>query len=65
MKNNIMNTFVSSIAYGICYALITFIFDRKIDWRQILIATVFYFIFMIISYSIAPKIRKITGHNKK
>mgnify|MGYP000226713038 CR=1 FL=1 len=61
MKNNIvkiMNTFFSSIVYGLCYSLIMFIFDRKIDLRQIVIAAIFYFIFMNIANYIAPRIKK-------
>lgn len=65
MKNSIMKTFVNSIAFGICYALITLIFDHKLDLYQIMISTIFYFIFTIILNCIAPKIKKITGHDKK
>ena len=65
MIKNIITTFVSSIVFGICYALIIFIFDREIDWQQIVITTIYYFIFITISYYIVPKIRKNRGHNKK
>lgn len=64
MKNNIMKTFISSIAFGICYALITFIFDHEINFRQIMITTIFYFIFMNVWYYIAPKLRKSTSDKK-
>jgi len=35
-----------------------FIFDRKIDLRQVVIAAIFYFIFMNIANYIAPRIKK-------
>ncbi|MFU0826968.1 MAG: hypothetical protein ACFWTJ_05425 [Lachnoclostridium sp.] len=63
MKNNLLKTFVSSIAFGICYALITFIFNHEIDLRLILITTIFYFIFMNLLHFITTKIRNITGHD--
>lgn len=62
MKNNILKTLLGSIAFGLCYTLITFLFDHEIDWRQIAITTIFYFIFMNIFNFITPRIRKATGH---
>lgn len=57
MKNKIVKTFVSSVAFGICYGLITLIFDHEIDWRQIAITTIFYFAFVNIWNYIGTKIK--------
>ena len=65
MKNNIVKILFSSILFGICYALITFIFDHEIDLQSIVITTVLYYLFTNILYWFAPKLRKMLGYNHK
>lgn len=55
---------LSSVLYGLIYSLVTFVFDGCVEVDTVLVTTVYYFLFTCLLYYIAPKIRKITGHDK-
>ena len=65
MKNNILKTVFSSILFGICYALITFIFDHEIDLQSIVMTTILYFLVTNLLYLFVPKLRKMLGYDHK
>jgi hypothetical protein len=57
-KKNLIKNGVSAVAFGACYALITYLFDKTVDVVEIVVATVLYFIIMSLLYFIAPRHRK-------
>lgn len=64
LKNGIFKSFLSTIFFGAFYALISFIMDGFVEVDKVLRTMVLYFIITCVFYSIAPKLRKMTGNNK-
>ncbi len=64
LKNEIFKSLFSAVLFGVIYALLTFVVDGFVEIYKVLISMVFYFIFMCLLYFVAPKLRKITGHEK-
>lgn len=57
-KKNLIRNGVSAVTFGVCYALISYLFNKTVDVAEIVVATVVYFVIMSILYLIAPKLRK-------
>lgn len=64
LKNEMFKSLLLTLLFGAFYALLTFIVDGFVEIDKILTSMVFYFLFMCLLYFIAPKLRKITGHEK-
>lgn len=64
LKNEIFKLLVSTLLFGVFYALLTFVVDGVWEIDKVVIAMVSYFLFMCSLYFVAPKLRKITGHDK-
>lgn len=64
LKNELIKSLFSTVLYGLFYALLTFIIEGIVEIDKVLISMVSYFLFMCLLYFIAPKLRKITGHEK-
>ena len=64
LKNKIVKCFLSSVLFGAIYSLLSFALDGYVEINTVLVSTVFYFLFTCLLYYIAPKLRKITGHDK-
>ena len=54
---------LSAILFGVIYAAISFVDKGAVEMETILVATALYFLIMCLLYFIAPKLRKITGHD--
>ena len=52
---HVITNLASSIAFGIFYGLITYLFEKKINWEDTIIISVLYFIFYNISTFISIK----------
>lgn len=67
MKINfdIKKNLLSSLGFGVCFGLLTYVFDRaNFDLVTTLVAPLVYFILMCLVYQFSPKLRKWTGHDK-
>ena len=64
LKNKIFKCFLMTIVFGAAYSLITFVFNGFVEFDKILISMFFYFLIICLLYFVAPKLRKITGHDK-
>ncbi len=64
LKNGIFKSFLSTILFGAVYSLVSVIIDGFVEVDKVLISMFFYFIIMCVLYSIAPKLRRATGHDK-
>ncbi len=64
-KNGIFKSLLSTVVFGAIYALITVVMDGFVEIDKILVTMVSYFLVTCVLYFIAPKLRKITGHDKK
>ena len=62
-KNRVLGNLISAIAFGAIYALLSFIDKGHVEINTLLITMLVYFIIMCLLYFIAPKLRKITGHD--
>ena len=57
-KKYLIKSGVSAVAFGACYALISYLIDKTVDVAEIVVSTVVYFVIMSLLYLIAPKLRK-------
>lgn len=64
MKNQIFRNLLSTVLFGLFYSLLSFADKGYVEFRMILKTMAFYFVFMCLLCLIAPKVRKITGHDK-
>ena len=65
LKNKIVKCFLSSVLFGAIYSLLSFADKGYVEIGMISGTTVLYFLLMCLLYFIAPKLRKITGHDKE
>lgn len=63
LRNNTLENLLSAILFGVIYAAISFVDKGAVEMKTILVATALYFLIMCLLYVIAPKLRKITGHD--
>ena len=63
LRNNILKSLLSAILFGVIYAAISFVDKGAVEMNTILVATALYFLIMCLLYFIAPKLRKLTGHD--
>ncbi len=64
LKNKIVKYLLSSVLFGAIYSLLSFADKGYVETGTILRTTMLYFLIMCLLYFIAPKLRKITGHDK-
>lgn len=64
LKNKILKYLLSSVLFGVIYFLLSYASKGYVEIETILGTMMFYFLFMCLLYFIAPKLRKITGHDK-
>lgn len=64
LEHQTFRNLLSAVAFGICYSILSFIDKGYVEMALILETTVLYFLFMCLFCFAAPKIRKITGHDK-
>ena len=65
LKNKIFKYLLSSVLFGAIYSTLSFADKGYVEIDTILGAMASYFLIMCLLYSIAPKLRKITGHDKE
>ena len=63
-KKNIFKYIFMTVLFGAVYSLITFLFDGVVELNKVLTSMFFYLLFLCLFYVVAPKLRKITGHDK-
>lgn len=64
LKNKILKYLLSSILFGGIYSLLSFVINGYVEVSTVLSSMAAYFLIMCLLYFIAPKVRKITGHDK-
>lgn len=65
LKNKMLKYLLSAVLCGIFYSILSFIGDGYVEIGEIVKFSVSYFLGMCLLYFIAPKLRKITGHDKE
>ena len=65
LKNGIFKSLLLTLLFGAFFALFTFIIDGFVEVEKVLISMVSYFLVTSVLYSVAPKLRRITGHDKE
>ena len=65
LKNGIFKSLLATVLFGAFYALLIFLVEGIVEVDKVLIVMVSYFLFMCLLYFVAPKLRKITGHDKE
>jgi uncharacterized membrane protein (UPF0136 family) len=63
LRNNTLKSLLSAILFGVIYTVVSFVDKGSVEMGTILVATVSYFLIMCLLYFIAPKLRKLTGHD--
>lgn len=63
-KNQIFSNLLSTVLFGLIYSLLSYADKGYVEFRMILMTMAFYFVFMCLLCLIAPKLRRITGHDK-
>ena len=63
-KKNIFKYIYMTLLFGAVYSLITFLFDGVVEIDKVLTSMFFYFLILCLLGFVAPKFRKITGHDK-
>ncbi len=64
LKSKIVKYILSSVLFGLMYSLFSFLFNGYLEIDTVLVTTVYYFLFTCLMHYVAPKIRRITGHDK-
>lgn len=64
LKNKMWKYLLSSVLFGAIYFLLSFANKRDVEIKTILGTMALYFLLMCLMYFVAPKLRKITGHDK-
>ena len=64
LKHRIFRNLLFAVLCGVIYSLSSFIDKGYVEIDMILGATVAYFLILCLLSFIAPKLRKITGHDK-
>lgn len=64
LKKQVVRYLLSAILYGAIYSLISWAHKGYVEIFTVLCSTVGYSVVMLLLYFIAPKLRKITGHDK-
>ena len=64
LKNQMLRNLLSAILFGVIYSLLSVADKGYVETGTILRTMVLYFLIMCLLYFIAPKLRKITGHDK-
>ena len=64
LKNQVARNLISTVFFGALYALLMFLFNGTVDVKNLVISVVTYFVVLCLMYFIAPKLRKLTGHEK-
>ncbi len=65
LKNRIIKYLLSAILFGVIYSILSFAGDGYVEIGTIIKSSVSYFLIMCLLSFIAPKLRKITGHDKE
>lgn len=64
LKKQVFRNLLSAVLFGVIYLLLSFIVEGYVKIGKILLAMILYFLINSLLYLIAPKLRKITGHDK-
>lgn len=65
LKNQMFRNVISTLSFGVFYVLLTFLFEGVVDWSNIGISLITYFLMMCLISFLAPKLRKILGYDKE
>lgn len=65
LENKILKHLLSAVLFGVIYSILSFASDGYVEIGTTIKSTVTYFLIMCLLYFIAPKLRKITGHDKE
>lgn len=65
LENRILKYLLSANLFGVIYSILSFTGDGYVEIGTIIKSSVSYFLIMCLLYFIAPKLRKITGHDKE
>lgn len=63
-ENQIIRNLLSAVIFGVVYSVLSFMDNGSVAVGTILKSTVLYFLIICLLYIIAPKLRKMTGHDK-
>jgi len=64
-KNSLCKHLLSAALFGVIYSILSLADKGYVEIGTILKSTVTYFLIMCLLYRIAPKLRKITGHDQE
>ena len=65
LKNQMFRNLISTISFGVFYALALLIFEGAVDVKNYIISLVTYFLVLCLICLIAPKLRKLLGYEKE
>ena len=65
LENQIFRNLLSAVTFGVIYSILSFIDKGYVEIGIVLISMTLHFLFMCFLCFIAPKLRKITGHDKE
>ncbi len=65
LKNNAMKNLLSAVLFGLIYSVFSLLDEGYVEVGRVLGTSVCYFLIMCLLYFVAPKLRKITGHDQK
>ena len=63
IENQIIRNLLSAVIFGVIYSIVSFIDKGYVEVGIVLATMALYFLGMCILCFIAPKLRKITGHD--
>ncbi len=64
LENQIFRNLLSAVTCGVIYSILSFIDKGYVEINIVLTSMALYFLFMCFLCFIAPKLRKITGHDE-
>lgn len=65
LENKLLKYLLNAVLLGVIYSIVSFAGDGHVEIGTIIKSTVSYFLILCLMYFIAPKLRKITGHDKE
>lgn len=64
LKNQVFRNFLSAILFSLIYSFLSFAEKGSVKFSRILGTTALYFLILCLLYALAPKLRKIMGHDQ-
>lgn len=64
MKKVIFKSMLLTVLFGAIYTVLSLVIEGVVKFDKVVISMLSYFLVICLLYYIAPKLRKITGHDK-